>query len=536
MKILIVMTFLLIILILLIFPKTKENFVPTTECTITFNQLDYSPVMLQTYGVIAPTNINLFYKTLLNILNNNPTSLKKYFGVQLPPPSGPTEKCDTIYDKNKTDTWCRVGYVPKVYWDLDENQNKILAKNYYGSRDEHKQLLDALNKNYIEPIADIVVNHRDGDGEKFKNPQMGSMLSSISKYDPIWNENTNWAPMGCKLASKAADSPPNSQEEKTFYDYVKQNSNDYCVKGILTNSTGAQMDGLRVYRFTDPCIENGNVACGSFGRELGHGIGNEPGQPNDVRKGVVEYLKFLQNQGYKGWRFDMVLSIYANAIGYYVEQTGNPYNVGELWKSNVDDLINYIRYSGNSNVRLFDFPLWYTLFNSMNSLNFSSLNRGDGKQPGLVGILPNNAVTFIENHDTWRSNRFPAGKEMLAYIYILTHPGIPQVFGLHDYDFEEINKFVNTDTGDYDPKWYKDMSPNINVLIELRKRAKIQNDNNSVDIIYAGDKVYRAQIKGKLSSIYVKFGNDTFSPGSNWKLIITGQAAFGSMGYAVWEQ
>ncbi len=521
----------LILLIVLIKKKNWFSEYFNGGSCVEFNQLDYSPVMLQSYSVILPKKIDQFYKTLLDILNNNPSALTKYFGVQLPPPSGPTEKCDTEYDRAKNDTWCRVGYVPKFYWDLDSRGNKILAQNYYGSRDEHHQLLDALNKNCIEPIADIVVNHRDGDGEKFKRPQMGSMLESIAKPDNIWSNG----PRGCQLANQAANAQPNGPEEKAFRDYARENPMDYCVQGILTNEDGSNLDGLRVYRSGDPCSESDNVACGSFGHELAHGIGNEPNQPNAVRKGIVEYLKFLQSQGYKGWRFDMVLSIYASAIGYYVGQTGNPYNVGELWKSDVSQLVNYINYSGNNAVRLFDFPLWYTLAGTLGSLNFSGLNRGDGKQPGLVGVMPNNAVTFIENHDTWRSNRFPSGKEMLGYVYILTHPGIPQVFGLHDYDLKEVNKFVSQDAGQYNPEWYKDISSNLNALIALRKRSGVQNDNQSVNIIQAGDKVYRAQIRGKHSNLFVKFGNDVFAPQGNWSLVITGQAAFGAMGYAVWE-
>jgi alpha-amylase len=51
-----------------------------------------------------------------------------------------------------------------------------------------------------------------------------------------------------------------------------------------------------------------------------------------------------------------------------------------------------------------------------------------GKAPGMIGLRPEKAVTFVENHDTGSTQNlwpFPADKVMQGYAYILTHPGIP---------------------------------------------------------------------------------------------------------------
>lgn len=53
-----------------------------------------------------------------------------------------------------------------------------------------------------------------------------------------------------------------------------------------------------------------------------------------------------------------------------------------------------------------------------------------GKRPGLIGIAPERAVTFVENHDTGSTQNlwpFPFEKIMQGYAYILTHPGIPSM-------------------------------------------------------------------------------------------------------------
>jgi alpha-amylase len=50
--------------------------------------------------------------------------------------------------------------------------------------------------------------------------------------------------------------------------------------------------------------------------------------------------------------------------------------------------------------------------------------------PGLIGWMPEKAVTFLDNHDTGSTQNhwpFPADKVMQGYAYILTHPGIPSI-------------------------------------------------------------------------------------------------------------
>ena len=50
----------------------------------------------------------------------------------------------------------------------------------------------------------------------------------------------------------------------------------------------------------------------------------------------------------------------------------------------------------------------------------------DGRPPGLIGWLPQYAVTFVDNHDTGSTQRhwpFPDDKVLIGYAYVLTHPG-----------------------------------------------------------------------------------------------------------------
>jgi alpha-amylase len=73
----------------------------------------------------------------------------------------------------------------------------------------------------------------------------------------------------------------------------------------------------------------------------------------------------------------------------------------------------------------FDFPLRDALKNMCNSP--SSFNMATLDHAGLAGADPAHAVTFVENHDTDRSDPIVQNKA-LAYAYILTSEGYPSVF------------------------------------------------------------------------------------------------------------
>jgi glycosidase len=74
------------------------------------------------------------------------------------------------------------GYNPKEYFRLD---------NSYGTVDEHRAALQALLQNGVEPVADIVINHRDGRSgwADFKNPDWG--VWAICKTDQAFSNTAS---------------------------------------------------------------------------------------------------------------------------------------------------------------------------------------------------------------------------------------------------------------------------------------------------------------------------------------------------------
>ena len=77
-----------------------------------------------------------------------------------------------------------------------------------------------------------------------------------------------------------------------------------------------------------------------------------------------------------------------------------------------------------------------------------------GKPAGAIGWWAAKSVTFIDNHDTGPSypsggqNHWPfpkATKVIQGYAYILTHPGIPCVYWVHFYDWDQATRQQDQD-------------------------------------------------------------------------------------------
>ncbi|MBO0699672.1 MAG: hypothetical protein J2P46_14850 [Zavarzinella sp.] len=164
------------------------------------------------------------------------------------------------------------GYNPKQYWKLG---------NSYGDFALHRAMLEELLKKGVEPVADVVINHRDGDTSwaDFKNPDWG--LDTITRFDEVF---TN------------PDSP---------------------LRGTPENRRGADEEKPAEY------TRHGGTtyAYGSF-RDIDH-------TNKHVRRDVLKYLLQLKSFGYRGWRYDMVHGYHAKRLALYNKRTNPTFSVGE---------------------------------------------------------------------------------------------------------------------------------------------------------------------------------------------------------------
>lgn len=361
------------------------------------------------------------------------------------------------------------GYSPTEYFNLN---------NEYGDSVKHRAMLEELWKNGIEPIADIVINHRNGVNSwaKFRNPNWDT--KTICSSDEAFS-NCNSEVYNTKMKMRG-----NDEEEVGNYDRSRGRAFSY--------------ESFRDIDHTSPVVRND----------------------------IVRYLLLLKSYGYRGWRYDMVHGYHARHIAYYNKLTKPTFSVGEydwgnqpawrgwIWNTSVSATGTGNEWITTSSC-VFDFMTLFSLEGSIgngskgnaNYLNLYAYGNGLGLMGDNTDGLAwkNKAVTFLENHDTgWRTNEDLTNEKdhdydsflnnwqvEQGYAYILTHPGIPCVFWKHYFD------------------WGTDLKDKIKALIIARKVAGV----NSGSIIHTQNNareagVYGAMIEGINGQLYVRIGGD----------------------------
>ena len=150
---------------------------------------------------------------------------------------------------------------------------------------------------------------------------------------------------------------------------------------------------------------------------------------------LINYARWLLEEiGFDGFRYDMVKG-YGGWMVRSIQElralrggaSFKPYAVGECWDSErtIDDWLDETNAWSDNPVGAFDFPLRWRLRDLCDSYGFSL--RTLSEQGVLMWGRPEQAVTFVENHDVVRDTPIINDK-LLAYAFILTHEGYPCVF------------------------------------------------------------------------------------------------------------
>lgn len=207
-----------------------------------------------------------------------------------------------------------------------------------------------------------------------------------------------------------------------------------------------------------------------------------------------DWLNWLKSDlGFDGWRLDFAKGYFAPMARIYVDNTNPTFVVGEIWSSlnyngdgkpsiNQDadrhELVNWVQGVGEP-ATAFDFTKKGVLQAAVQG-ELWRMRDSNGKAPGMIGWLPEKAITFVDNHDTGSTQAlWPllSDKVMQGYAYILTHPGIPCIFYDHVFDWN--------------------LKHEITILAEIRSRNGIHL-GSTLDILKAEGDVYVAMIDDKL--------------------------------------
>lgn len=308
-------------------------------------------------------------------LTSQADELSKYFNLIWVPQSG---WCNSTTD---------MGYYPR-YW---FNQNSA-----FGTEQELRTMISTFKAKGTGIIADVVVNHKNG-----VNEWCDFAIETVKGKNTDKTYSVTWDNKGYTQICNNDEANTATKSE---------------AKGKIK---GADDTGL------------GDTGC----RDLDHT--NPTTQQN-----IKTYEDFLLNEmGYTGFRYDFVKGYDPQYIKMYNEASKPKFSVGEYWQGSVtaskkDDhpfggVKDWVDATDKTSAA-FDFPMKYLIKGAFNDGNWKLLDKN--LTSTLVGIEPQYAVTFIDNHDTGEPHVNPdplRANVEAANAYILAMPGTPCIWISH---------------------------------------------------------------------------------------------------------
>ena len=284
----------------------------------------------------------------------------------------------------KSEKWDSMGYDPYDYYDLGEFPQRGNTATLFGSKDELVDFIVSAHLYGLDAYADLVFNHNSGADEEELNPIDEQMHWTMFK------------PLSGRFPRDWRSFHPNYYEtwdEETF-----EGMPDLCHR--------------TPYVYTELI---------NYARWLLEEIG-------------FDGFRYDMVKGYGGWMVRSIQELRALRDG----RSFKPYAVGECWDSDrtIKEWLDEANAWSDNPVGAFDFPLRERLQELCDGYGYSLRNLVEGNV--LLWDRPDEAVTFVENHDTTRISPIFQEK-LLAYAFILTHEGYPCVFW-QDYFVWELAK------------------------------------------------------------------------------------------------
>lgn len=321
-----------------------------------------------------------------------------------------------------------MGYDP-VYWFTNHN-------TCWGTEAELRSMIATFKAKGTGIIEDVVINHRSG--------------------------ATNWT-----------DFPAEKWNGQTW----KIGLDGICRTDEV-NSQPGQSHGTGA-------ADTGEDFNGS--RDLDHTNAN-------VQNNCKNYCKFLlEDMGYVGFRYDMVKGYSGRYTKIYNQYAKPKFSVGEYWDGSYDAVAAWIEATGKESAA-FDFPFKYQVNKAFSTNDMTQLvwkANGTTNQPaGMIHFgYSQLAVTFIDNHDTYRDGSKFTGNVPAANAFMLCSPGTPCVFYPHWTGYKnEIKK-----------------------MIAIRNAVGVHN-NSAVNVLRSTKDCYMAEVTGSKGKLVVKIGSAMVSP------------------------
>jgi alpha-amylase len=338
-----------------------------------------------------------------------------------------------------------MGYDPFDFYDLGEFRQKYhdRTETWFGSKDDLLGLIKTAHDSGLQVLADLVANQCSG-GELEKNPYSGEEW--YTRFEPASN----------KFKRNYDCFHPSKYESYDGGEFAGFSKTDLCHRNPYVYAEILEL-------------------CRWLIEDIGY-----------------DGFRYDCAKGYGGWITKSIME-YKYKYNSQTRQFYKPFGVGELWEDSdqpIESWLDEVNYFSDNPASAFDFVLRGKLRNLCLDKQFSLRDLADWNSTLLT--RPFETVTFVENHDTCSPHPDVADKEifadkMLAYSFILTHPGYPCVFWRDYYDFDLAQ------SGN---------ASGIDALISIHEKSA----GGESDILYVDDDLYilqRRGLEGKKGLIYV---------------------------------
>lgn len=313
-----------------------------------------------------------------------------------------------------------VGYDVYDMYDLGEFDQKGSIRTKYGTKDEYLKAIQAFHENGIEVIADVVLNHRlgadatekvtvlEGNGNDRNNDVSGPIqITAWTKFDFPGRADKYSSFHWDSGFFSGTDWDEGQKRGGIFRFEGKKWSNDTDnEKGNYDYLMGADVDS------DHPDVVKENLNWGKWYLDMA--------KLDGFRLDAVKHISF---EAYRDWVIEMKQ--------YKKEKTGKDmFVVGEYWANDFGKLMNYLDKTDRQ-IPLFDVPLHYNFVQAATSNGYYDM--GTLFNNTIVGKDPDQAITFVDNHDTQPGQSLcsfiPAWFKPIAYAIILLRAvGTPCVF------------------------------------------------------------------------------------------------------------
>lgn len=332
-------------------------------------------------------------------------------------------------------------------------------KSCFGEEGELRTMINTYKAKGVGIIEDVVINHKNGNTSWCDFPN-----ESKNGYTLTW-DNDNFSGI-CK-----------TDECNSSTNLPKWATGKYSGKKATGNDdTGSDFDGCRDLDHTNA----------------------------QVRQNIKTYLQFLRNDlGYTGFRYDMVGGYAPKYVGEYntTENVTPEFSVGEYW---MDDgktgLVNWINGTKVDDViqsAAFDFTMKWNINKAFSNSNWELLN---GEALANDADYARYAVTFVDNHDTYRDDNALKNNVCAANAFILTMPGTPCLFLPH----------------------WKDYKGTLKRLIAARKAVGINNQSAILESTVKGAG-YVLKVQGTKGTAMLILGGSTGVSTTGFQLVTEGR-------------